>query len=260
MLTPLLSLAQKGLVCADSFVPVRQWLERDKLERAAVRQRASAKVTALSAGRWDLVRPVRKTTAEEWLERQFRRSLIVCRETWKRPESCPEGKSWSDALAVLRVWEYVGKVRRGYFVSGMSGAQFIRQEDYVYVTGALAEREGSAQNRPPVLWLNAADPACLWGKCLPHFEGKAFLNVPGTAAALWGGRPAAVFERKGRILRVFEPEILREALELFVLDFRARRLYAGIKRLIVKEYPQEAAEALRAAGFLKEMQDYVLYL
>ena len=260
VLTPLLSLAQKGLVCADSFVPVRQWMERDKLERAAVRQRVSAKVTALSAGRWDLVRPVRKTTAEEWLERQFRRSLIVCRETWKRPESCPEGKSWSDALAVLRVWEYVGKVRRGYFVSGMSGAQFIRQEDYVYVTGALAEREGSAQNSPPVLWLNAADPACLWGKCLPHFEGRAFLNVPGTAAALWGGRPAAVFERKGRVLRVFEPEILREALELFVLDFRARRLYAGTKRLIVKEYPQEAAEALRAAGFLKEMQDYVLYL
>ena len=258
--TPLLSLAGKGLVCADSFVPVRQWLAWDKLEKAPVRQRVSAKVMALAAGRWAPVRPVREMTVEEWLERQFEQNLIVCRETWRRPEDGAEGKSWSDALAVLRIWEYVGKVRRGYFVSGMSGAQFIRQEDYVYVTGALAEQERREKNRPSVLWLNAADPACLWGKAVPHCEGRAFLNVPGTVAALWGGRPAAVFERKGRILRVFEPEVLREALELFVRDFKARRLYAGSRRLIVKEYPKEAAEALRAAGFMKEMQDYVLYL
>lgn len=257
---PLLSLARKGLVCADSFVPVRQWLEREKLEKAAPRQRVGAKVTALRAGRWALVHPLRERTVEEWLERQFSRSLIVCRETWQKPEDGSAGKGWSDALAVLRIWEYVGKVRRGYFVSGMSGAQFVRREDYIYVTGALAEQERKGQDRPPVLWLNAADPACLWGKALPHFEGRAFLNVPGTVAALAGGRPAAVFERKGRVLRVFEPELLAEALERFVSDFRARRLYAGVRRLIVKEYPQEAAAALKAAGFLKEMQDYVLYL
>jgi ATP-dependent Lhr-like helicase len=34
----LLKLAEKGLVCADSFAPVRQWLEMDKIEKSTVRQ------------------------------------------------------------------------------------------------------------------------------------------------------------------------------------------------------------------------------
>jgi len=32
-----------------------------------------------------------------------------------------------------------------------------------------------------------------------------------------------------------------------------------VKRIVVKEYPAEAGEALRQAGFRREMQDYVLY-
>ena len=34
----LLSLLEKGVVCADSFVPVRQWLGREKLQKAAARR------------------------------------------------------------------------------------------------------------------------------------------------------------------------------------------------------------------------------
>ena len=48
-------------------------------------------------------------------------------------------------------------------------------------------------------------------------------------------------------------------LERFAEAFRGKRLFAGIKRVVVKEYPAEAATALAAAGFIREMQDYVLY-
>ena len=44
-----------------------------------------------------------------------------------------------------------------------------------------------------------------------------------------------------------------------VHDFMCGRIYAGAKRLMVKEYPADAAEALKKAGFQKEMQDYVYY-
>ena len=64
----LLKLAEKGLVCADSFVPVRQWQNREKVKKATARQRVNARVMALSAGRWDIVRPVKKRTMEEWLD------------------------------------------------------------------------------------------------------------------------------------------------------------------------------------------------
>lgn len=257
--TALLNLAQKGLVYADSFVPVRQFLNREKIARSTVRQRVNVRVQAMSAGRWDLVRPCRKKTAEEWLESLFSQKLVLCRETFYKPETdIPEegaaGMTWGDALKTLRVWEYVGKVRRGYFVSGMSGAQFIRREDYLAVTAALAAPGEE------LIWLNATDPACVWGKALSCPEERSFLSIPSTAVALQKGMIVAILEKKGKVLRVFEEDSLREAVRELAAAFRERRLFAGQKRMVVNRYPQAAAEAFREAGFIREMQDYVLYL
>ena len=36
-------------------------------------------------------------------------------------------------------------------------------------------------------------------------------------------------------------------------------LFPDQKRLILKEYPEHAGELLKKAGFIREMQDYVLY-
>ena len=69
-----------------------------------------------------------------------------------------------------------------------------------------------------------------------------------------------MLERRGRQLRVFDGDGLEEVLQAFVQAFRSRRIFPGMKRLVVKEYPPEAQRALQKAGFLKEMQDYVLYL
>lgn len=168
----LLSLAGKGLVCADSFVPVRQWQNREKLAKAPARQRVGARVMALSAGRWDIVRPRRELSMEEWLEQLFTRKLILCRETYEKPETegvteravrkasdgtagraagkasdGTAGGGWGDALELLRIWEYTGRVRRGYFVRGMSGAQFVRSQDYEGIVHALAEAQELAEPR-----------------------------------------------------------------------------------------------------------------
>jgi ATP-dependent Lhr-like helicase len=58
----LLYLAEKGLAHADSFVPVRQWIDRDRIENAPTRQRARARVMTLMAGRWELARPLKEHT------------------------------------------------------------------------------------------------------------------------------------------------------------------------------------------------------
>ncbi|MCM1025049.1 MAG: DEAD/DEAH box helicase [Roseburia sp.] len=244
----LLSLTEKGLVYADSFVPVRQWMNREKLKKAAVRQRVGARVKALQAGRYDLVRPLRTLTIQERMDRCFDRWRILCRET---AAAC--GLPWQEALQLLRVQEYTGQVRRGYFVKGLSGAQFIRRDDFAGVTAALLHP------REDIIWLNAADPIQPWGKVLPHGEGRGFLNVPGTLAAFRGGCPEAIFERQGSVLRVLEQEKAEENLCLFAEEFHRGRILPGKKRVVVKEYPSEAAAALEAAGFLREMQDYTLY-
>lgn len=292
----LLRLAEKGLVCADSFVPVRQWMNREKVKKATARQRVNARVMALSAGRWDIVRPVKARSAEAWLETFFEENVVLCRETFKRsmgevagspymrregagrdmepgaaggaersaagnaepgaatgPGGAESPLSWKSALDILRIWEYTGRIRRGYFVEGLSGAQFIRSEAFDGTVAAL--RDPGKR----ILWFNGTDPANLWGRVLETPEGRGFLAVPGTAAALCGGQLAAVMERQGKVLRVYEPENLNEILEEFVRDFRQGALFPELKRLTVKEYPPEAGEALAGAGFMREMKDFVLY-
>lgn len=244
----LLSLMEKGVVTADSFVPVRHWQNREKIRKAAARQRAGARAQALRAGRWDLVRPLRTLTVQEQMDRCFDRYLILCRET---AVSC--NLSWQEALSVLRIQEYTGQVRRGYFVEGLSGAQFIRRKDFESVTASLHHPQRE------ICWLNAADPAQPWGKLLPHERDRAFQNVQGTAVALRSGLPAVLFERQGKTLRVFETEGLEEILCLFAEEFRRGRIFAGRKRIVVTDYPKEAVEAFTGSGFIREMQDYVLY-
>ncbi|MDE6674371.1 MAG: DEAD/DEAH box helicase, partial [Acetatifactor sp.] len=249
----LLSLMEKGLVCADSFVPVRQWLNREKIQKAAARQRVGARVKALQAGRFELVKPLRPLTIPEQMERCFDRYLVLCRET-----AAAWGLPWQEALKLLRVWEYTGQVRRGYFVKGLSGAQFIRRQDFESVTARLMHPQAE------LVWLNAADPMQPWGKLLAHEPERNFVNVPGTAVAFRDGLPAAVFERQGKVLRCFDTgegqeDGLREILRLFEEEFQRGRIFPSKKRIVVKEYPAQAADALAESGFLHEIQDYVLY-
>ena len=252
----LMSLLEKGLVYADSFVPVRQWMDQEKSGKTAAKQRVSMRVKALRSGRWDIVRPLRETdrrqSMETTLEKCFDRCLILCRET---AAAC--GIPWQDALSVLRVWEYTGQARRGYFVEGLSGAQFIRGKDYASVIRMLDRNQQQSQKE--LVWVNAADPAQCWGKVLAHREGRNFMNVPGNAVACHGGMPAAVMERQGNTLRVFDEALLEACLQMFAQEYRKGRIFPKLKRIVVKKYPECAKEPLTRAGFFREMQDYVLY-
>lgn len=242
----LLNLAEKGLVSADSFVPVRQWMDREKQKKSTARQRVNARVKAMTAGRWEVLRPLTEISIEDKLERLFDQVIIVSRETI-------QGISWGIALETLRVWEYTGRVRRGYFIEGLSGIQFIRAKDFEGIMTELIHP------REQVIWISAVDPAQPWGKSLPHMKGRSFLNVAGTTVALQAGRPVAVFERQGKVLRVFDHSNLEEVLRTFSQDFKAKRILPTLKRITVKEYPPKATNSLVAAGFLHEIKDYVLY-
>ncbi|MDE6901205.1 MAG: hypothetical protein K2P22_00485, partial [Lachnospiraceae bacterium] len=79
------------------------------------------------------------------------------------------------------------------------------------------------------------------------------------AVALCGGLPVALFEKQGKVLRLFDPACLQEALPLFAESYRQGRIFAGKKRIVVKEYPADAAPLFTACGFIKEALDYTLY-
>jgi ATP-dependent Lhr-like helicase len=73
------------------------------------------------------------------------------------------------------------------------------------------------------------------------------------------GRPVAVFERRGALLRVFDGAVFPEAADAFARGFSQGRIFPNLSRITVKEYPEYSDEALEKAGFVKVMGDYVLY-
>ena len=243
----LLGLASKGIVCADSFAPVRYWLNQEKIKKSGIRQQVNARVKLLSEGRWDFVRPIIPGSMEKQIEQAFEQVVILSRET-------AQGLvPWSKALEVLRIWEYTGKVRRGYFVEGLSGVQFILDTEFTKTMRALENPSKEC------IWMSAIDPAQLWGKRFPHHEDKAFMNLAGTYVALVSGEPVAVLERKGKVLRIFDESKMEVAVHSFVKGFVRHSLYPNEKRITIKEYPEAAGNLLSLAGFRKEMLDYVLY-
>lgn len=261
----LLSLMGKGLVYADSFVPVRQYLVLEKAKKTSAKQLAAMRVKALRAGRWEIVRPLRACSQTEQLLEQCRKRFgVLTKET---TSAC--GISWQEALSVLRIWEYTGQARRGYFVRGMSGAQFIYAKDYPALVRFLQKPEKT------LVWVHAQDPEQPWGKVLPHLPGRNFQQLAGTAVACLGGLPVAVMERHGKIFRlladekaepneqkkqeVLDLEKITECLKLFAEYFKDGRLFYTRRRITVKEYPDWIKEAFSRAGFLKEMNDFSLY-
>ena len=235
------SLLARGLVRADSFLPVREMLAT---ESGNVKKTVRRRVRVMDAGRWSRVGALPQTSAEALVERLFDRFGIVCRET--------AGADWNAVFGVLKHMEYAGKARRGYFVKGLSGAQFMRETDYSTITAQL--RQSSSE----CIWLPAADPMQAWGAYLAHEEGRAFLRVPGAAVALMDGAVVAVSEKQGETLRVFDDPSAPEALRALADAFRRGAIFPALPRLLIKKYPPTAVPHLEAAGFTREMLDYTL--
>jgi ATP-dependent Lhr-like helicase len=169
-----------GVVTNDRFDPVRRG------PRPTVPSGRGARVPLNSdrGGRWSLAGRAPADVAW-WAERLLDRYGIVGHEhvDAERP---PVG--WRDLYAVWSELELRGRVRRGYFVDGLSGAQFARPE-------AVEALRASAA--PSTVALSACDPACAWGAILPF----AVSRLPSSFVVLDAGRPALVLEAAARRLR-----------------------------------------------------------
>ncbi|NLG24992.1 MAG: DEAD/DEAH box helicase, partial [Clostridiales bacterium] len=247
----LTELTALGLARCDGFAPVRLL---DAGRPLSARRRVGGRLLAQDAGRWDLARPAALPSIDGQLDRLFTRWAIACRET-----AALEDVDWRACLNRLRAMEFTGEARRGYFVKGLSGAQFVRGRDYLRVTSLLAEPSAAPDEGCEAIC--AADPMQAWGRILKLPEGAAFLCVPGTVVVTRGGEPALVLERQGASIRALgdDAEGLAACCAAAADAFRKERIYPTLRTLTVRQYSQDIAPHLEAAGFVREMRDYVLW-
>jgi ATP-dependent Lhr-like helicase len=202
-------------------------------------------------GRWSLVErtDVEATTALTTMAGVLLdRHGVLTREA-VRGEGVPGG--YAAVYPVLRAMEESGRIRRGYFVAGLGGAQFA-------VAGAVdrlrAVRDDEAGD---TVVLAATDPANPYGVALP-WPVKGPQRVAGAYVVLVGGLPSLYVERGGKgllPLRAFD-ESWEEQAVAALGGLLADGRYS---RLTVERVPPELDALLRATGFVPTPKGLVRY-
>jgi ATP-dependent Lhr-like helicase len=181
-------LVWEGAVTNDTFAPLR-----GLSKGPASHRRAGA--SSMAGGRWSLVRDswLDAPSTERllgWARRLLERYGIVSREA-VQAEALAGG--FGLLYPVFKQMEERGHVRRGYFVEGLSGAQFA-------LPAALERLRAAREEEPPLdgygpealCVLAAVDPANPYGTILPWPDtrnGRPPKRVQGAHLVLVAGKP-----------------------------------------------------------------------
>lgn len=229
VLAALWALVWAGHVTNDTVAPLRS-LCRGKQEKQKGRKRErsrnrfrSRRQSRLpgSEGRWSLLRYVEGENSPSPTQRQtaltellIRRHGILTRPSIDR-ETVEGG--FSALYPILRAMEESGRVRRGYFVEGLGGAQFASPgaDDLV----RQSKEDASGKQSVP-LTLSAVDPANAYGAMLKWPETTSADTQPqrttGSQVVLDEGQLLAVLNlRAGSIITfaVDDPNVRASRLE-----------------------------------------------
>jgi ATP-dependent Lhr-like helicase len=197
----------------------------------------------------------------------LRRHGIVARELAQMDPWMPP---WRVLYEVLSRMELAGDVRRGYFVEGLSGAQFALPEAVPMLQDLAVPSTAAA----PVVLVPSLDPANLYGSGAPFdialLDGgtRQLTRRAGNWLVLRAGRPVLIIEQQGRRLTAL-PSASRDdvtaALALLPEILRSDRALASRHKLTVAEWngqsvtSTEGRELLEAVGFVRDLQEMTLY-
>jgi ATP-dependent Lhr-like helicase len=208
LIEALFDMVWNGEVTNDTLAPLRS-RRRGSKRRQRLHGRRSFRTRRIAAppgteGRWSLLPDPSDTSitptdrAAARARQLLDRHGIVCRET-VRTEDVVGG--FSAVYPVFRAMEEAGRVRRGYFVSGLGAAQFA-------LPGAddRLRRHREAQEQPECVVLAATDPAQPYGAVLPwppHPGESRPQRASGARCILRAGRLIGWLGRSSRSLLAF---------------------------------------------------------
>ncbi|MFT8395582.1 DEAD/DEAH box helicase [Propionibacterium sp.] len=195
-------LAWAGLVTTDTFTTVRELATRGSLKRPArprprrrSMHRAKPRTQARTGALWSAVRHRSHDPALllDALDLELARYGVLTRGSVLTE---PQTPSFADAYRLLSRMEETGVVRRGYFVSGLGGAQFATPGAVDHLRQAPAA---------PTRLLAACDPANPYGAALewPATNGHRPARKAGALVVLADGRPVLYLERGAHTLLTF---------------------------------------------------------
>jgi ATP-dependent Lhr-like helicase len=270
------TLLRRGLVSNDHFDVVRRGEPRDGVPPddrggrglSLSRIRPARRAPQRPEGRWAVIPwgyPEAEAQAVFQASVLLRRYGVVARELALLAPGMPP---WRVLYEVLSRMELAGDVRRGYFVAGLSGAQFALPE----AARLLQELDLPSSAAAPAVLLHSLDPANLYGSGAPFdvplLDGgtRPLVRRTGNWLVLRAGRPVLLIEQQGRRLTALasasrDDVVAAVACLPNILD----RNRVARHKLTVEEWngqpvtTTEGRELLEAAGFVRDYQGMTLY-
>jgi ATP-dependent Lhr-like helicase len=245
-LDALWDLVWSGEVTNDTFAPLRAFIGT-KSRRSAARPNLRLSVPPAGSGRWYLVSDLSAGfpgAAPEQHAAAIAEQMLERHGILTRPAVLAEGLAggFSGLYPVLAAMEDTGRVRRGYFVEGLGGAQF-------GLPGAIDRLREPAD--AGVVVLAAADPANVYGAALPwpdHEHGTPSRRA-GAYIVLSNGALAAFIERGARSVLTWSDDDNVVVSGLVATSRRRRKSTTVTKINGESALSAPLAVAMRAAGF-----------
>jgi ATP-dependent helicase Lhr and Lhr-like helicase len=250
VLDALWDLVWKGLVTNDTFQPLRALTGKRKKATTRRRTRRVSGAALAAGGRWSLVKTLFYEECAGTERAHARATMLLDRygvvsRDAALAEQLPGG--FAALYGVLSAMEEAGRVRRGWFVEGLAGAQFAMPGAVDALRAVRHDDEGVYQV------LSAVDPACPWGTLLPwpSIESATLpKRLVGAAVLLRDGQPMLWVAPSGKRAVVFED---LDAAAVVALRRRSSRFFdrtvefEQINGLPVADSPHRSM--LQDAGF-----------
>lgn len=238
-------LVWRGLIANDSFAVARYYMESRKKNSPWARYGAYP-----SMGRWYV--PAFDSGDDtgdrilQYVNGLLDRYGIVCREI---VNTSRDGYRWGEVYAYLKNHELISGIKRGYFVSGLSGIQYARDAEIERLRRA-GEGGGEAY-----VTLSSCDPANPY-RDLFAGEKRAYTGKnAGSAIVFKNGEPVLLVREYGSVILPLagEEAVTGKALEAFAAAFAKKALWATRKNMLTEYWGEESIESSPFYGRLLGM-------
>lgn len=221
----------RGLLTNDSFSLIRYYLDKEKKNSPWTRYN-----TYPSMGRWSLTEVCGGKRDVQGLMQYILQLLdrygIVTREVTDC-EKC--GYKWSDVYTCLKTNEFSSGIKRGLYVSGMSGLQFARD-------GELEQmRMEETRETEQYVTLVSCDPANPYKDIFAKNTSWKTGRNQGTAVVMKNGKPVLLVKEYGGCLVPLEqdPFIMDKAIRNFVDAYSCKRIWISRKNLFTEFWGED---------------------
>lgn len=224
-----------GIVTNDSFSIARYYIDNEKKNSPWTKYN-----TYPNMGRWyktsgDMSNRA-ANTLPDYINEILDRYGIISKDLL----ACEKGLfKWSDIYTWLKNNEFNSGIKRGFYVSGLSGVQFARDKEI-----ELIRMQDSPQAEESYITLCSCDPANPYKDILAKAAPVKTSKHHGTAIVFRNGSPVMTVKEYGGSIQPLTDNmaVLGKAVASFIQAFHSRMLWTTRKSIFMEYWIESAGE------------------